>query len=30
MTPFVIAALVLLAAIETLASYMSRVYSEFG
>jgi CBS domain containing-hemolysin-like protein len=30
MTPLVIAALVVLAAVETLASYMSRVYSEFG
>jgi len=30
MTPMVIVALVLLAAVETLASYMSRVYSEFG
>jgi putative hemolysin len=30
MTPLVISALVLLALIETLASYMSRVYSEFG
>jgi CBS domain containing-hemolysin-like protein len=30
MTPLVIAVLVLLAAVETLASYMSRVYSEFG
>jgi putative hemolysin len=30
MTPLVIAALILLAAIETLASYISRVYSEFG
>ena len=30
MTPFVIFMLVLLAAVETLASYISRVYSEFG
>jgi CBS domain containing-hemolysin-like protein len=30
MTPLVIALVVLLAAIETLASYMTRVYSEFG
>ncbi len=30
MTPLVIAALILLAVVETLASYMSRVYSEFG
>ena len=30
MTPLVILALVLLAAVVTLASYMSRVYSEFG
>jgi putative hemolysin len=30
MTPLVISALVLLALVETLASYMSRVYSEFG
>jgi len=30
MTPLVLAVLLLLAAIETLASYMSRVYSEFG
>jgi hypothetical protein len=30
MTPLVILMLVLLAAVETLASYISRVYSEFG
>jgi CBS domain containing-hemolysin-like protein len=30
MTPLVILALVLLAIVETLASYISRVYSEFG
>ena len=30
MTPLVIFMLVLLAAVETLASYISRVYSEFG
>jgi CBS domain containing-hemolysin-like protein len=30
MTPLVIVLILLLAAIETLASYMSRVYSEFG
>jgi CBS domain containing-hemolysin-like protein len=30
MTPLVILTLVLLAAVETLASYISRVYSEFG
>ena len=30
MTPLVITVLVLLAAIETLAAYISRVYSEFG
>jgi len=30
MTPLVIVVLVLLAAVETLASYISRVYSEFG
>jgi putative hemolysin len=30
MTPLVIAGLLLLAAVETLASYVSRVYSEFG
>jgi CBS domain containing-hemolysin-like protein len=30
MTPLVIIVLILLAAVETLASYMSRVYSEFG
>jgi len=30
MTPLVIAVLLLLAAIETLASYISRVYAEFG
>jgi CBS domain containing-hemolysin-like protein len=30
MTPLVIALVLLLAAIETLASYMTRVYSEFG
>jgi CBS domain containing-hemolysin-like protein len=30
MTPLVISVLVLLAAIETLASYISRVYSEYG
>jgi CBS domain containing-hemolysin-like protein len=30
MTPLVIAILLLLAVIETLASYMTRVYSEFG
>jgi putative hemolysin len=30
MTPLVIVVLVLLAAVETLASYVSRVYSEFG
>jgi CBS domain containing-hemolysin-like protein len=30
MTPLIISMLVLLAAVETLASYISRVYSEFG
>jgi len=30
MTPLVITALILLAAVETLAAYISRVYSEFG
>ena len=30
MTPLVIFLLILLAAVETLASYISRVYSEFG
>ena len=30
MTPLVIFLLVLLAAVETLASYVGRVYSEFG
>jgi hypothetical protein len=30
MTPLFILLIVLLAAVETLASYISRVYSEFG